>query len=296
MKNLAASVKQLLLNRAETNQEDFNLVQVRFAVERLLYRLSVSRFAERFLLKGAMLFVLWEPNPHRPTRDVDLLCLDSFDRQQFESIFREIAIVDVSPDGLRFDADSIRVDDIRDGNAYGGIRVKLQVFLGSGKIPVQIDVGMGDAVYPEPTLTDFTPLLEFPAPKIRAYPVHSVVAEKFQAIVELASSNTRLKDYFDIHYLQQKFEYDGQDLHRAIAATFKRRRTRLPVTIPDGLSEAFWASPQKRAQWTAFLRKNHFSPDMDLEEVCREIAEFVMPVVTTETFDQRWRPGKGWSS
>jgi hypothetical protein len=200
--NFAASVKQRLLNLAVANGEDFNLVQVRYATERFLYRMSASHHANAFLLKGAMLFVLWENHPHRPTRDMDLLFLEPHDRQELEAIFREIAEVDAIPDGLRFDAASIHAEEIREDNAYGGIRVKLLAWLGTARIPLQIDIGLGDAVPPpDPVWTDFTTLLDFPAPRIRPYPVYSVVAEKFQAMIELGVLNSRLKDYFDVLHL-----------------------------------------------------------------------------------------------
>ena len=177
--NLAASIKQRLLNLAVANGEDFNLVQVRYATERFLYRMSVSRHANAFLLKGAMLFILWENHPRRPTRDMDLLFLETHDRRELEAIFREIADVEVTPDGLRFDTASIHAEEIREDNAYGGIRVKLLAWLGTARIPLQVDIGLGDAVHPEPVWTDFTTLLDLPAPRIRPYPVYSVVAEKF---------------------------------------------------------------------------------------------------------------------
>lgn len=162
--SLASFVKQRLLNLAVANREDFNLVLVRYATERLLYRLSVSPHRESFLLKGAMLFVIWERHPHRPTRDVDILFLKPYDLQELESIFRTVVERKVVDDGLRFDPVSVRVEAIRETNTYGGIRIKLHVFLGSARIPVQVDVGLGDAVHPEPVWTEFATLLEFPAP------------------------------------------------------------------------------------------------------------------------------------
>lgn len=292
--NLAASVKQRLLNIAVASGEDFNLVQIRYATERLLYRMSRSRHAESFLLKGAMLFVLWENHPHRPTRDIDLLFLTPHDRQELESIFHEIATIDVPADGLEFDSDSVRAAEIREDNAYGGIRVKLTAHLGTGLIPLQIDIGLGDAVHPAPTWTDFSTLLDFPAPRIRPYPIYSVVAEKFHAMVELGIQNSRMKDYFDMLYLLRHFEFAGADLQQAIRKTFRRRQTELPTVPPAGLSEAFWSTPQKQTQWAAFLRKNRLSIDTNLENICQEIAAFILPAIQPKLFELHWIPEKGW--
>lgn len=293
-KNLSASVKQRLLNLTAASGEDFNLVQVRYATERFLYRLSVSPHTNAFLLKGAMLFVLWEDHPHRPTRDMDLLSLETCDREKLEAVFREIAAIEVAPDGLDFDIDSIQANEIREDNAYGGIRVKLFAYLGTMRIPLQIDIGLGDAVYPEPEWTEFATLLDFPAPRIRPYPVYSVVAEKFHAMVALGFHNSRMKDFFDILYLQRHFEFRGEDLQAAIRKTFQRRRTVLSTEMPEGLDAPFAKSPQKQTQWTAFLRKNNLTIEQQLEKVCAEIATFVLPATQTAPLASTWLPSKGW--
>jgi len=291
---LAASVKQRLLNLATERREDFNLVQVRYATERLLYRLSISPYADEFLLKGAMLFVLWENRPHRPTRDVDLLFLENYDSEQLTEVFRRVAHLGVPPDGLRFDADTVQAVEIREENAYGGIRIKMLGFIGNARIPIQIDVGLGDSVYPSPAWTEFATLLGFPAPRIRVYPVETVVAEKFQAIVELGNRNSRMKDFFDILYLQKRFEFSGMELQEAIKQTFRRRRTDLPTGLPDGLSESFSANPLKQKLWAAFLGKNRLSAETDLTRVCQQIAEFVLPVAQQEPFSKSWLLDRGW--
>lgn len=294
-KNIAASVKQRLLNIAVKQKEDFNLLQVRYATERLLYRLSVSAYNKDFLLKGAVLFVLWESHPHRPTRDIDLLSLSDKNTAEIEAIFGSIVSNQVPDDGLVFDPDSINAEEIREDNAYGGIRVKLLCKLGSARIPVQVDVGLGDAVFPEPKSVKFPVLLDFPSPEIRAYPVSSVIAEKFQAMVELEERNSRMKDYFDLHYLLRRFEFDRRELAEAIRLTFQRRRTVIPSDLPVGLSEDFYSNEQKQIQWRAFLRKNSLPASMQLKMVCEEIANFLIPVLKDrETDDTCWKPGKGW--
>ncbi len=295
--NLAASVKQRLLNYAQQNHLDFNALVTRFTVERLLYRLSVSSHAGDFYLKGAMLFVLWESHSHRPTKDLDLLFVPQYDREMLRIIFQQVVGIAVADDGLTFDSESITVEDIREENAYGGLRVKLTAYIGKGRVPLQIDVGHGDSIYPATDWADFPTLLEFSPPRIRAYPTETVVAEKLQAMIDLGLRNSRMKDYYDIHYLQRRFRYSGQDLHEAIRQTFQRRRTDLPETLPVGLSREFSENPQKQRQWEAFLRKNGLAKIGNLPEVVAQITAFVMPVFTdSEIAEKYWIPAMGWSS
>lgn len=293
--NLAASVKQRLLNLATLRREDFNQMQVRYATERLLYRLSVSPYAQQFLLKGATLFVLWEDHPHRPTRDLDLLFLEAYDARALAEIFREIAALPVEADGLVFDERSVQSEGIREENAYGGIRVKLLCYLGTARIPVQVDIGLGDSVYPEPDWQDFATLLEFPAPRIRPYPIESVIAEKLQAMVELGSRNTRMKDFFDLLYLQERFEISGPDLQAAIQRTFQRRRTKIPAAVAGDFDLSFSANPDKQKQWDAFLRKNRLVGIGDFQAVCSRIASFALPAMRPAPLNQNWSPQIGWS-
>nr|WP_275106699.1 nucleotidyl transferase AbiEii/AbiGii toxin family protein [Oceanipulchritudo coccoides] len=264
-------------------------------MERVLYRLSKSSYGRDFYLKGAMLFVLWEQHPHRPTKDLDLLFIPRHDRSELERIFKEVCSTAVSGDGLFFDPESVTVEEIREANAYGGLRVKLICYLGNGRVPLQIDVGLGDSVYPEPGWTEFPPVLEFSAPRIRAYPTETVIAEKFQAMVELEFRNTRMKDYYDIHYLSRKFHYSGKELREAIHQTFRRRKTELPVGIPVGLSEGFSENPQSQTQWNAFLRKNRLDQSTQLPEIVTRISDFLMPVITEASISEKhWISGRGW--
>jgi predicted nucleotidyltransferase component of viral defense system len=296
IKNLAASVKQRLINYAQTNGLDFNAILSRFGMERLLYRLSKSSYNRDFYLKGAILFVLWEKNPNRPTKDLDLLFIPHHDQNELMRIFKEVCSTVVSDDGLFFDPESVTVEEIREANAYGGLRVKLVAYLGTGRVPLQVDVGLGDSVYPETDWTEFPPLLEFSAPRIRAYPTETVIAEKFQATVDLELRNTRMKDYYDIHYLSRKFSYSGKDLFEAIAQTFSRRKTAIPGSLPIGLSKDFSESPQRQIQWNAFLRKNGLDQSTQLPIIVSRIADFLMPVILDKkTGDMQWTPEGGWS-
>lgn len=295
-KNLAASVKQRLINYAQSNGLDFNALLSRFVMERLLYRLSKSSYDCDFYLKGAMLFVLWEKNPHRPTKDLDLLFIPHHDQNELMRIFKEVCSMAVSDDGLFFDPESVKVEEIREANAYGGLRVRLLAYLGTGRVPLQVDVGLGDSVYPATDWTEFPPLLEFSAPRIRAYPTETVIAEKFQAIVDLELRNTRMKDYYDIHYLTRKFNYSGKDFFEAIAQTFTRRRTAIPGSLPTGLSKDFSESPERQIQWNAFLRKNGLDQSTQLPEIVSRISDFLMPLILNEEIrGMQWTPEGGWS-
>ncbi len=183
-KNIAASVHQRLYNRAKESNEDFNLLLIRFANEPFLYRLSVSEYQSHFLLKGAWLFALWFDYPHRPMRDVNLLGFGSSEIADTERVFRQICAVETE-DGLRFEVGSVKGAEIREGQEYHGIRITLTSYLGKARINLQVDVGFGDTVSPPAETVDFPTVLDFPAPRLLAYPKETVVAEKFEALIKL---------------------------------------------------------------------------------------------------------------
>lgn len=242
--------------RAKEQGMDYNLILTRYALERLLYRLSVSQWAEAFLLKGALLFDLWFDQPHRPTRDMDLLGFGSSDMANLVAVFSTVCALP-HDDGMVFDPATVRAAEIRKEANYAGVRVTLLGVLDSARCAVQIDVGYGDAVTPEPERMHYPVLLAgMAAPQIRAYPRYTVVAEKYQAMVSLGMVNTRLKDYFDVWFLAQHAPMDPAVLRQAITATFARRGTPLPQSLPMALSDAFAKDPAKEKQWAAFLTKN----------------------------------------
>lgn len=225
MKNKPASIRARLLNKAKAEQQDFSLVLTRYGLERLLYRLSVSSNKDNFLLKGALLFDMWFDVPHRPTRDIDLLGFGLAEEPLLHEAFREICGIEVD-DGMVFDADSIKVVEIRKDANYSGLRVTLLGHLDAARSAVQIDVGYGDAVTPAPELADYPVMLgELPVPRIRVYPRYTVIAEKFEAIVSLGMANSRLKDYFDLWVLLTTQELDSAMITAAINATLARRQT-----------------------------------------------------------------------
>lgn len=267
----AASVRARLLNVAKATGTDFNLVLVRFALERLLFRLSTSAHSDRFVLKGALLFTLWYDLPHRATRDADLLGFGPSDTGSMASVFRDIVSVAVD-DGIVFDPASVRVGAIRKDAGYGGVRVTLNGKLANARCVAQVDVGFGDAVTPGPTDAVYPVLLDdLPAPRLRTYPVYTVVAEKLHAIVVLGMVNSRLKDYLDLVVIMEREALDEPTLALAIAATFQRRGTALPNAPPVGLSDEFALDPTRIALWQSLLKKNEIvhRPLVDVVTVLR---------------------------
>ncbi len=267
----AASVRARLLNVAKATGTDFNLVLVRFALERLLFRLSTSAHSDRFVLKGALLFTLWYDLPHRATRDADLLGFGPSDTGSMASVFRDIASV-AADDGIDFDPASVRVGVIRKDAGYGGVRVTLNGKLANARCVAQVDVGFGDAVTPGPTDAVYPVLLDdLPAPRLRTYPVYTVVAEKLHAIVVLGMVNSRLKDYLDLVVIMEREALDEPTLALAIAATFQRRGTALPNAPPVGLSDEFALDPTRIALWQSLLKKNDIvhRPLVDVVKVLR---------------------------
>ena len=278
-KNIAASVKARLQNVASKRDDDFNLLLLRYGIERLLFRLSQSPYADRFLLKGAMLFVVWDEKTHRPTRDLDLLGFGPSEKADLMRVFQEVTATPVVDDGIIFDPKSVQADEIREDNAYGGVRIRLMGKLGTAEIPVQIDVGVGDAVTPAPETATFPALLDFPAPQVRMYPAYTVVAEKFEAMVKLGIANTRMKDFHDVWFLAHRFEFDGPTLRTAIEATFARRQTTLSQS-PEVFADAFANDPTKQAQWAAFLRRNGLTGiTSQFSEVVAVLRKFIEPVL-----------------
>lgn len=274
----AASVRARLLNIAKATGVDFNQVLVRFALERLLYRLSRSAHADRFVLKGALLFTLWYDMPHRPTRDADLLGFGPSDLVTVANMFSDIAAVAVD-DGIVFDPSSVRAEEIRKDGGYGGVRLLLTGVLAHARCHAQVDVGFGDAVTPGPIDAVYPVLLhDLPAPHLSTYPAYTVVAEKLHAIVILGMTNTRLKDYLDLAVLFEHESLDVTTLATAISATFGRRGTRLPGALPIGLSSDFALDATRVALWRAFQKKNELEP-RPLADVVQALGAALRPAL-----------------
>jgi len=298
---LAQSVQVRLVRHAKTLGVDPNLVLARYATERLLYRLSQSPHVERFILKGALLLLAWLGETIRPTRDADLLGFGELDAEALERIFIEICTLPVEPDGIVFDVSTVRVEAIRPEDAYGGQRVSLIARLGSARLRVQVDIGIGDAVVPEPEWLEYPSLLNLPRPRLRAYRPETAIAEKVHAMVVLGSKNSRMRDFFDVHALSIHGHFEGAELVRALRATFAQRRTGLPVEAPIALTPQFADVEGKRAQWASFVRRSRLtSAPATLEDVLGRVAAFIQPALLAaargEAFNATWQPGGPWET
>lgn len=298
-KNLAASVRQRLLNVARRTGEDYNALLVRFTTERLLFRISRSTHAGDFLLKGAWLFYAWDLE-RRATRDVDFLGFGESSPDAVEALFREILGTEVEPDGVTFDVDTLRVAQTRDDAAYPGERIRVEAHLGAARVTVQVDVGYGDAVVGEPEVVDLPPLLDFSAPRLRAYTVEAAVAEKIEAIVRFGIVTTRFKDFFDLTVIASERELDGLLLRDQIRETFARRRTEIPDGVPAGLGDAFAEDPDSQRQWLAFLGRSKGGGEVSerFPNVVTRVRGMVLPVLQAAAHDrrfaERWVPSVGW--
>ena len=276
--NVAASVRQRLLNLSRESGEDFQRVLDRYVAERFLYRLSCSPHAADFVLKGAMLFVAWTGQTLRPTRDLDLLGYGDPSTERIGSCFREICRHAVD-DGLVFDADALRVEPIRDDQAYEGQRVRVPAQLGTARVTLQVDVGFGDAVPAGLQPCEFPTLLDMPAPEVRRYPPAVVVAEKVHAMVVLGMANSRMKDFYDVAEILRRFSITTDELASALAETFNRRQTPLPADTPVAFTAAFTQNLAKQAQWKSFLVRHELSLDDSLQETAKRIAESALPAL-----------------
>ncbi len=297
---IARSVHVRLIQHAKRLDVDPNLVLSRYAIERFLYRLSRSPHGEQFVLKGALLLLVWLGENTRPTRDADLLGLGELSADALRRTFADICVIHVEPDGLTFDPASVRVSAIRPDDNYGGQRINIRGRLGQARLSVQVDVGIGDDPTPAPTWLDYPSLLDFPRPRLRAYLRESVIAEKVHAMVTLGSKNSRMRDFFDVHALATHHAFDGDVLAGSLRATFARRRTDIPASpIPIALTRAFAALEGKRAQWTGFVRRSRLtSAPSELETVIEGVAAFVGPVLIAAargvSFSATWVAGGPW--
>ena len=297
--NIAASVRERLLNVSRKTGDPFDLVLTRYALERLLYRIGASPFADRFILKGALLFEIWGSGVHRPTRDLDFLGYGDLSDKEIILLFQEICKTQVDPDGLVFDQDSFSVTEIREEQEYTGKRVLFFAYIAGARIRIQVDVGFGDTVVTPPEKTVYPTILDFPAPKIWTYPIESVISEKTQTIVYLGMLNSRMKDYFDMWSLSRSFSFKGDNLVKAIKATFDRRRTLIPKEVPIGLSEQFALDEDKNKQWHAFLSRIGLKKQsIILPDVIKKLQEFLFPPLAASAynnpFHQLWEAGGPW--
>jgi len=299
--DVAASVRARLLARAKAQREEFERTLVRYAAERLLYRLGMSPARERCILKGASLLTVWMPDPYRATRDVDVLSFGSPDDVAIRALIEEICAEPCPEDGLRFDLSDMVVEEIRGPEEYPGKRARFVAFLGTARIRVRLDFGFGDALVAGPEEIEYpTMLTGLPAPRLRAYPREASVAEKFEAMVSLDTRNSRMKDFHDVWALSTGFAFGGPALQRAIAACFERRRTPWQAEVPRALTPAFYQTPEIEPRWRGYLAAGAVlvPPPAQFEVIGERIIRFLGPVrdsiVAGVSFTSAWEPGGPW--
>ncbi len=295
IKNVAASVRQKLLNKSKELSRPFNELLQYFGLERFLYRLSVSTYQDKFILKGALLFTVWRQSAIRSTVDIDdLLGKVSNNPVDIEKIFQEICNLEVADDGLRFEDSGVTAEQITLDADYQGVRVQLYGYLDAARIRVQVDIGFSDVVTPGSEVSDYPTILDLPAPRLSCYNKETAIAEKLQAMVKLDILNSRMKDIYDIWILSRRFEFEGSSLANAIINTFKQRGTQITSEITT-FNEKYYHNEEKIAQWKGFLRRSKVSDiPSELEEVTGFVRAFLKPVLThieqDNTFMKTWTP------
>lgn len=301
LKNLPASIRQKLLNLAQKRNDDFGLVLTKYGLERILFRLSKSKYRDTFILKGALLFELWTKERYRATRDADFLATGDNSPERFIRIFREISAVRVQDDGLRFDPKTVKAERIKENEDYEGVRATLTAFLDKAQIPIQIHIGFGDAISPGPIESEYPTLLNLPGPRLLTYPRETVVSEKLEALVKLGIANSRMKDFHDLHSLSKTFEFDGKALVNAVRATFERRGTSLPESdTPLALTREFYEDENKIKQWKAFCNRNKpHVQEIEFNALVARLSSFLLPVIKSAKGGSelnRWTPDDQWQT
>jgi hypothetical protein len=298
IKDVPASVRQRLQNAARKTNRPFQEVLTYYAMERLLYRLSRSPHAGRFVLKGALLFRAWNAPTSRPTKDIDFLGRLHNTVDAVIGVFREVCGQPVEPDGMVFHAETLAGEAIREDADYSGVRVTFVATLQNARVAMQVDVGFGDVVTPAPATTDYPTILDFPAPRLSGYSRETAIAEKFEVMVKLGLVNSRMKDFYDIWLLCRQFDFDGRTLARAVARTFANRQTPL-TALPLALTPEFATDASKQTQWRAFLRKSRLEDaPAELRELIHGLGVFLLPVAQAvqgnQTFDRAWKAPGPW--
>lgn len=298
LSNVPQSVHDRLLDRARQSDRPFNELLLYYGIERFLYRLAQTEHAERFVLKGALLLRAEGAGPSRPTRDIDVLDLE-VRKGSVEEAVRDAIAADVPNDGMEYDPETIDIQEIRPGRQYQGLRITFRGYLGTARVPMQIDVGTGDVVEPGPKQIEYPGLLDYDRPTLLGYPLEQVIAEKFEAIVDLGTANTRMKDFYDIWSLSKRRGFEGPALQTAIANTFERRSTPVPSERPIALTKTFPEAGPKRQQWSSFMEKARLPDLPPLPEFLSELGTFLMPPSQATARDTRfsatWQKGGPWT-
>jgi hypothetical protein len=299
VKNIQASVRAQLQNKAKEAIRPFAEVLQYYGMERFLYRFSRSKYADKFILKGALMFTVWQVPQRRTTLDIDFS--SNYDNQiaTIEKVIRDVCKVPVTPDGLVFDSQTVKGQKIKEDADYEGVRVKFRGFLERSRIPMQIDVGFGDVIYPKPKTINYPVILDFPVPYLKGYPAESVVSEKFEAMVRLGLLNSRMKDFYDIWLMMRQFNFDGLKLVKALKGTFEHRKTSLPEHKPLFAEEIYDEKSDRQTLWKAFLKKGdiEYVPEK-LHTIATEIEQFIIKpldaIQRKQEFSKKWKSDGPW--
>jgi hypothetical protein len=297
-KDIAASVRARLQNMAKDTGRPFQELLQYYAMERLLYRLTKSPHAGKFVLKGALMLVAWRTPAFRPTRDIDFLARMPNDIESVAAVFKQICKQPIDDDGVFFDAESVQGKLIKEDADYDGVRVTFIGYLQRSRLPMQVDIGFGDVVSPEPTMSDYPTLLDFEAPRLLGYPRETTIAEKFEAMLHLGELNSRMKDFYDIWLLSRQFDFDGAALSEAVRQTFANRETAITAN-PVAWTAAFASNATKQTQWAGFMRKSRLvNAPATLLEVVEHVRDFLQPLAqaleTQQPFAMRWNAPGPW--
>ncbi len=295
---LVASIHDRLLNKAKAEGRPFQEFLQYYAMERFLYRLSTSQHKQVFILKGGLMLRYWEAAFARPTLDIDLLGKSTNEEDHIAGIFRQICEQNVDPDGLQFDAASLHIERITEDAHYHGLRIGLLCYLGPSRVTMQIDVGFGDEVLPQPVAVEYPTILDLPTPELLGYSKESTVAEKLEAMVSLGMLNSRMKDYYDLWFLCCRFDFKGALISTAIQATFISRETPLPKE-PVVLSEGFAQDVSRATLWYAFRNRTGLKDaPTNLSDVLATLRLFLYPplnaLVNQRQFSMRWAAAGKW--
>lgn len=299
IKNIEASIKAQLKNKAKKVNRPFAEILQYYGMERFLYRLSQSKYADKFILKGALLFTVWDIPERRTTLDIDFLARFDNEVTAIETVIKDVCNVEVNPDGLKFDPKTVEGRIIKEDADYEGVRIKFIGFLDRAHIPMQIDFGFGDIVYPKTKIIDYPVILDLPRPHLKGYPQESVISEKFEAMIKLGPLNSRMKDFFDIWLMMRQFEFKGMPLVQAIKKTFNHRKTDIPKNKPLFADEIYDEKSDRQTLWNAFLKKGDIQhAPKTLSATAKEIEKFLIePILAINSnvkFEKKWKPTKGW--
>ncbi|MBX7066369.1 MAG: nucleotidyl transferase AbiEii/AbiGii toxin family protein [Parachlamydiales bacterium] len=270
--NLAESIYSRLKNVAREKKRPVQEILKYYAMERFLYRLSISSYSDSFYLKGGLMLMVWDPMSHRSTIDIDLLAKTSNDLSHLFKILQKIGSIDQPEDGVIIDSNSFKLAASQIDAEYQGVSASFLANLFTAKIPMQIDFGFSDLILPNPAQIKYPTILNLPAPQLKGYTPQTSIAEKFETIVRWGLANTRMKDFYDIWKLIQQFSFDQKELKGIILKVLKNRGTTLEG-MPQAFSESFYKNETKNEKWNAFLKNISHEP-LPLEKVIGDLKLF----------------------